>query len=49
MTDTTRNYTTHDAMLLGDTVPLELRGFGHGIIKYTMVRDADADAAKAGA
>ncbi len=34
---------------LGYTVRLELHGFGHGIVKYTMVRDADADAAKAGA
>lgn len=33
---------------LGYTVRLELHGFGHGIVKYTMVRETDADAGKVG-
>ncbi len=49
MTDTTLTYTAHDAMPLGDAARLELRGFGHGIVKYSMVSEAEAYAAKAGA
>ena len=49
MTDATLTYTAHDALPPGYTVRLELHGFGHGIVKYTMVREAEADAAKGGA
>ena len=33
---------------LGYTARLELHGFGHGIVKYTMVREVEADAGKVG-